>query len=204
MHVNLKSNSDVKRQTKNRRRRKKQLITKRQTRQTLPRGYNKFLHEAGGRFKIHSITGDGNCLFRAMAYFVLGKQIKHAFIRDQVVNYVCENWDRFKNFTSEEEMEAYEKRMSSASTYGGEAEIVAFSEVFGCKVNVFFKDSPGREPLVFGDSSTNCFVLYSGLNDYGHYDVLLPTSQKTWDLSHYKISIDSLRRRTKFRLRHVL
>ncbi|GIX97482.1 hypothetical protein CEXT_4111 [Caerostris extrusa] len=85
-----------------------------------------------------------------MAYFVLGKQIKHAFIRDQVVNYVCENWDRFKNFTSEEEMEAYEKRMSSASTYGGEAEIVAFSEVFlDAKSQRLLQGFSGREPPGF-------------------------------------------------------
>ncbi|GFU53754.1 OTU domain-containing protein [Nephila pilipes] len=156
-----------------------------------------YIHHSGAKFQIFSITGDGNCLFRAMAYFAFGRQSEHAFVRNEVVKYVCDNWDRFKNFTAEEEMPVYRKRMSSSGTFGSEKEIVAFTEVFDCKVIVYFKDSPERDPLVFGDSSTECFVLYSGMTDCGHYDVLHPKTRSTCNILIHKQSIRHLRRRTR-------
>ncbi|GFY76407.1 OTU domain-containing protein [Trichonephila inaurata madagascariensis] len=187
-------------QVKSRRRRKKPYARKRKMpprqKKTPSPDTSKYTHHTGAKFKIYSITGDGNCLFRAMAYFALGRQNEHAFVRQQVVKYICDHWDRFKNFVPELDKAVYRKRMNSLGTFGSEAEIVAFTEVFSCKVSVYFKDSPDRDPLVFGDSPTECFVLYSGMTDCGHYDVLHPNSRVTCNISFHKESIRGLRRKT--------
>ncbi|GBN00382.1 hypothetical protein AVEN_19389-1 [Araneus ventricosus] len=157
---------------------------------------SKFVHHSGARFKIFPITGDGNCLFRAMAYFVLCSQDEHNFIRNRIVKYVCKHWDRFQNFLPQDDKESYRTKMSSPRTFGSEAEIVAFTEIFDCSLKVYFMSHPERDPLVFGDSSTECFVLYSGPLDCGHYDVLFPTSEKPCNLSRHRQAIRDLRRRT--------
>ncbi|GIX99293.1 OTU domain-containing protein [Caerostris extrusa] len=157
---------------------------------------DRFSHHTGANFQIYPITGDGNCLFRAMAYIVFGRQSEHSFIRNKVVSYVSSHWKRFKNFFPDEDRLDYRDRMSSSRTFGSESEIVAFAEVFECKVHVYFKDSPERDPLMFGNSATDCFILYSGITDCGHYDVLLPLSRVTCSLTRHKESIRNLRRRT--------
>ncbi|GBL84377.1 hypothetical protein AVEN_117151-1 [Araneus ventricosus] len=156
----------------------------------------KFIQRDGARFKIYPMRGDGNCLFRAMSYFVLGRQADHDFIRKMVVKHVCDNWDRFRNFATESNAEDYASHMNSPRTYGGEAEIVAFTEIFGLKVQVFFQDFPQRSALTFGDSSTTCYVMYSGMADNGHYDVLLPTTKKVCNVQLYRESIRQLREAT--------
>ncbi|GBO28565.1 hypothetical protein AVEN_102198-1 [Araneus ventricosus] len=136
------------------------------------------------------------CLFRAMSYFVLGRQADHDFIRKKVVKHVRDNWHRFRNFTTERNVEEYASHMSSPRTYGGEAEIVAFSEVFRLKVQVFFPGFPQRSALTFGHSTTTCHVMYRGMADNGHYDVLLPTTDEFCNVQLYRESIRQLRRAT--------
>lgn len=188
-----------------------------------------------GNFQVHVITGDGNCLFRAMSYYVFKKQADHAFVRHLIVQHVCSHWDRFKNFFCEGEIseqrqdsdkdrqnkdqiidkdrqnkdevseqrqisdrdrqhrDKYQNKMKKLKTHGGEPEIVAFTEIFQCEVEVLFRESPERDPLSFGNSDKSCFLLYSGKIDSGHYDVLKPVPSNSVDFEKHKQSISVLR-----------
>ncbi|KAG8186540.1 hypothetical protein JTE90_020843 [Oedothorax gibbosus] len=153
-----------------------------------------FHHINYGVFEIIPIEGDGNCLFRCMAHYVLGNQEDHVIVRHMVVNNVCNNWDNFKSFVPDEDMEKYRQHMEENGTYGSEMEIVSFVDVFRCTIKIFFKSTPSRDPLVFGGTyGSSCYFLYSGVNDCGHYDVLQPTASD--ELQDHTEAVASLRRR---------
>lgn len=152
-----------------------------------------FQHRNFGRFSVRSISGDGNCLFRAMAHYVLGDQTNHILVRHMVVHHICDHWDYFTSFARDEDATSYQRRMKVAGTYGGEMEIVAFTDVFICRVEVFLKSSPKRDPLSFGTEGLPCLVLYSGLADCGHYDVLELKDQGF--IEEYREAVTSLRQR---------
>ncbi|GBN19411.1 hypothetical protein AVEN_138154-1 [Araneus ventricosus] len=152
-----------------------------------------WIRNDGARFEIQPMKGDGSCLFRAMSYFVFGNQDNHDFTRLKVVKYISDHWDRFKNFASGRSVEDYENHMNTPGTYGGEAEIVAFSYLFRCQVHVLFKHFPERSAVTFGTDSVQCFMIYSGPPDEGHYDVLVPSTNQACNLHLYKELINQLR-----------
>ena len=45
------------------------------------------------------ITGDGNCMFRAISYIVTGSEDCHLGVRVAVVNYMCELHVRYRTFS---------------------------------------------------------------------------------------------------------
>ena len=63
-----------------------------------------------GNFHVHTVDGDGNCLFRSISYLLLGSEAKHDVVRNAVCNYIIqpENWYKLKvyidgDITSSEE-----------------------------------------------------------------------------------------------------
>lgn len=48
--------------------------------------------------KIEEQDGDGNCLFRAVAFQVYGDENLHTLLREKCMDYVLECHDYFKNF----------------------------------------------------------------------------------------------------------
>ncbi|GBM51741.1 hypothetical protein AVEN_175310-1 [Araneus ventricosus] len=68
----------------------------------------------------------------------------------------------------------YEQTMSEDAEFGGEAEIVAFSRMFGCQVYVYFRQDRSRAPIIYGDYTLKCYLLFKGNPDHGHYDVIQP------------------------------
>lgn len=69
-------------------------------------------------------------------------------------------------------------------------EIVAFTEVFRCKVEVYFKESHEKHPMAFGSGNVVSHILCSGGFDSGHYDALLPMSSQAIRLEFYKEPIN--------------
>ena len=48
--------------------------------------------------KIEEQDGDGNCLFRSVAYQVYGQEELHMYLRESCMDYILECRDYFKNF----------------------------------------------------------------------------------------------------------
>jgi len=97
---------------------------------------------------LFKIQGDGACQFRAIAYwlqkFGYPPAIDHLFLRRQAVQYILNDWKRFKEsvkfadgYTTKKE---FEKEMKKPYTYGGEATLVALAEIYNVNYIVLQDD----------------------------------------------------------------
>ncbi|GBM51742.1 hypothetical protein AVEN_175311-1 [Araneus ventricosus] len=98
-----------------------------------------------------------------------------------------EHWNEFQRYHLPNPQE-YEQNMSKRSRICGEAEIVAFSRMFGCQVYVYFRQDRSRAPVIYGDYTLKCYLLFKGNPDHGHYDVIQPKEN-----TRYTEAIDQLR-----------
>lgn len=129
-----------------------------------------------------------------MAYFVLGNQKEHGYLRHLIVGYINRNFSKYINFVVKEEQDTYRLRMYKTGEYGGYIEILAFTEIFGCTVEVYRQDHPDENPLVVGMASDKTLpVIFSGETDSGHYNVLRPLSTPNKDIASHKDYISRLR-----------
>lgn len=105
----------------------------------------KLEHQLASRsLYIKDVSGDGNCLFRALAD-QLGHNARgadkdrHKEIRQDVVAYLRAHPDEFAVFV-EEDFDAYLGRMAVDGTYGDNLEIVAFARRYGRYVKIYQPD----------------------------------------------------------------
>ncbi|GBN67844.1 hypothetical protein AVEN_92082-1 [Araneus ventricosus] len=145
-------------------------------------------------FVIFPMEKDGNCLFRAMAFFVFNNPNRHHEIRSKLVSYIADNWHIFQNY-SLKDMEKYRGKMIKPGTFGGDIEIFAFTKFFNCSFKVFYKHRPKSFPTLYGDSVPQCTSLFSGSWDAGHYDVILPSNKSKMELLLLKREMTDLRKR---------
>ena len=76
--------------------------------------------------KIEEMQGDGNCLFRSVAYQVYGNDDFHELVRDRCMDYILACSDYFKNFIDTDEDESIEKyclRKRQDQIWGDDLEI---------------------------------------------------------------------------------
>ena len=93
--------------------------------------------EAQGR-KIHRVMGDGNCLFRALAFALLKDKEQHFVVRSSIVRLLNLNAEVFTNYlisgvncsTITEQV----KRMSLPGSWGTHLEIIAAATLFHAPV----------------------------------------------------------------------
>ena len=93
------------------------------------------------------ITGDGNCLFRAISYYKFGNENHHLSIRNLVYNYINENKESFYEFCYEENgylilkieqknqiinfnLNEYIDNIKQPGFFGGFIEIFTLSKIF--------------------------------------------------------------------------
>jgi hypothetical protein len=96
------------------------------------------------------MPGDGNCLFRAVAFALRGTQQEHARIRRQAVEYEWQHRSEFEIFVPEMPFEQYCERMRCDGVWGSELELQAMSRLF----NVQFRILSASKPPVVIDSCT--------------------------------------------------
>lgn len=82
------------------------------------------------------ITGDGNCLFRTLSYYLTGAQSDHRSLRQLAVEYMQEHSDIFSNLADSPN---YPKssNMSHPGVWGTEVEIYAFATLLATDIYVF-------------------------------------------------------------------
>jgi len=138
--------------------------------------------------KLHRIKGDGNCLFRSLAYAVSGSEDSHMQVRDAVVQhmqekgvgklltkYIGQNVKRYVN----------ESRMESCGVWATDAEIMGAAHLLQVDIVVYSKTGEDKAGIQtfgwqrFPCSMRLCKVLASEqalyLNNLRneHYDVVL-------------------------------
>jgi len=89
---------------------------------------------------------DGNCLFRAVADQVYGDQSVHEIIREKCCDYLESESEYFKQYVDTESIayDRYLKFMRRPSTWGGNVEIQAISEIYDRPVEIYAYDTIPR------------------------------------------------------------
>uniref|UniRef100_A0A8C4SJB9 C2H2-type domain-containing protein n=1 Tax=Erpetoichthys calabaricus TaxID=27687 RepID=A0A8C4SJB9_ERPCA len=65
--------------------------------------------------------------------------------------------------------------MNTSGVYGGEAEIVAMSQMLPSTITIYFREHPHASPRVYNPAQRlSISLLFSRPLDHGHYEVLMP------------------------------
>lgn len=99
-----------------------------------------------------NITGDGNCLFRALSDQLYGYPNQHAILRQNVCDYLESRSDKFAAFIDvEKPFEDYVRSMRQSGTYGGHLELSAFAHLKQKEIKIV---QPGLVYVVSGDDES--------------------------------------------------
>lgn len=99
-----------------------------------------------------NITGDGNCLFRALSDQLYGYPNQHAILRQSVCDYLESHSDKFAAFIDvEKPFEEYVRSMRQSGTYGGHLELSAFAHLKQKEIKIV---QPGLVYVVSGDDES--------------------------------------------------
>lgn len=99
---------------------------------------------------IVSIKGNGSCLFRSLSYLIYSNEEKAFNIREEIINFVKNNWDEFsfmshdRKATNYNTPDEYFTDMIQYSTYGNLCKLVAAGRIFNfvfevnynCRLNI--------------------------------------------------------------------
>ena len=139
---------------------------------------------------VHKITGDGNCLFRALSYIISGSETQHLKVRSLIVEHLKSShaYSRLHpNYIPDTSVEQYIERtgMDRNGTWGGTVEFVVLAHLVGVNVasynttnNTYHLFGPGvidydRFPQDF--SRATLYIIYNG----NHFDVVLGQNWKS-------------------------
>ena len=122
------------------------------------------------------VAADGNCQFRALALFFPTSNISHLTIRHQVVQYIRENKETFKDEIEALKLEDgirsvdhYCSLMSQPGYWGDYTTLQAFSLLYN--VNVWLFTNEGAKPLRDEDEQLQNIGL---VHQHSHFDAALP------------------------------
>ncbi|OHT01481.1 OTU domain-containing protein 6B [Tritrichomonas foetus] len=133
--------------------------------------------------KMHSVLGDGHCLYRAVAYSLFQSGLKEyedpnsfSDLRKRTAKELRENEEKyigFSNCANHEEFEAHCQKVENSSDWGDELELMALSNALGYS---FIVHRDGEEPITRGDFSSSlhlAFLLHYTTSG-GHYNSVIP------------------------------
>lgn len=105
------------------------------------------------------VTGDGNCLFRALSdqYYGDGGS-GHRKIRAMTMDYMENNPSEFEMFMLDESLTQHITRMRKDGTFGDQAEIVAFARTTNVNISIHQRDT---EPLLIRPDGGSCETKYN-------------------------------------------
>ncbi|CAG2232840.1 unnamed protein product [Mytilus edulis] len=133
-----------------------------------------------------TITGDGNCLFRAISYSLSNRQEYFGDIRKAIVDHLLRNAEVFKSFlqprfkTVEEHIQTL--RMEENNVWGTELEIVACADLLKTDIYTFYNNSwiKYSSSQICSNNFVNDQAIYLQHNgDINHYEVVTAVKQKT-------------------------
>ncbi|XP_071172145.1 uncharacterized protein [Mytilus edulis] len=133
-----------------------------------------------------TISGDGNCLFRAISYSLSNRQEYFGDIRRAIVDHLLRNAEVFKSFlqprfkTVEEHIQTL--RMEENNVWGTELEIVACADLLKTDIYTFFNGTwiKYSSSQINSNNCVNDQAIYLQHNgDINHYEVVTAVKQKT-------------------------
>lgn len=133
-------------------------------------------------FDFIKIVGDGNCLFRALAFHLFQDESQHPSIRELICDYIEHNKNNFCDFFFEDKVSAINKtsfflnyinEMRKPGVYGDNACLYGFSKIFQAKIHII---QHKREKIVIQDENSNYNKEFFLLFHQQHYSCLIPKS----------------------------
>lgn len=119
-----------------------------------------------------NITGDGNCLFRALSDQYYGQDSRHKEIRQEVCQFLRENEENYKFFVEDDQsFDHHVECMSQDATYGGNMELAAFAKMKEVDIKVY---QPGMIYIINGkegasEEEEEVQVLHIAYHSWEHY-----------------------------------
>ena len=122
-----------------------------------------------------TIESDGNCLFRAIQYFLTGKEDDHFLLRQEICDFMATNKyeydDLFEPTSSIKTFSQYLIEMRKTSIWGDHLEIVAASKLKGFNFTIYASES-----LIITNHHINdpkYSMLYLEYFNGNHYNILI-------------------------------
>ena len=105
--------------------------------------FHHFLLESKGYY-INPMERDGNCLFRAVADQIYNDPNLYPTIRNWCANFMQEEKNFYQGFIDDDmNFSAYISQLRQDGSWGGNFEIMAISEIYKCRVEVYeFSEEP--------------------------------------------------------------
>lgn len=92
---------------------------------------------------IREITGDGNCLFRAISDQLNGTEDMHAHYRHVAVDFIANNRSDFEPFIEDDQnFDDYITKIRKLTTWGGNMELQAISLILAINIKIHMLDNP--------------------------------------------------------------
>ncbi|CAI2293568.1 unnamed protein product [Caenorhabditis sp. 36 PRJEB53466] len=88
--------------------------------------------------KTRSVSGDGNCYFRALSWILTGQEKSHSLIRKHVMNEVYEHKEHYKRYT-EENITEHITKMLRDGEWATHVEIIATAALFNVDVYTYLE-----------------------------------------------------------------
>lgn len=136
----------------------------------------KILSNLPENYTVREMPPDGACLFYSIASQL--RDCNASELRKRMIDFMSEKFDDFAYFagaTNREEYDQYLKKMSCESSWGGDIEIAAISQMLDKAITVYFSDQKERRyGSLDGDDikvSYHRYWLASG----NHYNAVLTT-----------------------------
>ena len=122
------------------------------------------------KFDIIEEESDGNCLFRALSRGCFGSPDYHFDIRESIWDYILHNRKRFADHLPQD-IDEYIQKMLEDGEWGGEPEIVAFSELYNVNVTVY-DAMTSSIPYLIAENQRATHTVYVLMINNDHFNTL--------------------------------
>ncbi|QYC92658.1 VP80 [Trabala vishnou gigantina nucleopolyhedrovirus] len=126
-------------------------------------------------FVCKTILGDGACVFRSIAYHVYDVS-QHQRVRNEIVNYIVQHWDRFDPFLINHKTETkysspkeYFETMIKPTTFAHIIEIQAAAELYKLHIKIYHNNTLYAN--IGKPDDRLVYLKFSGDFNSGHMDV---------------------------------
>ena len=145
-------------------------------------------------FEIREVSGDGNCLFRAISDQIYGTDKYYEIIREKCMDYL-EVQKKFFQFFVEGNFDEYIKEKRKSGVWGDDIELEALSEIYNRPIEIY---SGTTVPLKCFHEDTKKFLYKEGtvtapirLSYHGskHYNSVIPLHNDDFKYKLYENSL---------------
>lgn len=160
------------------------------------RNQDEYLNDFG--LMRRQVLGDGNCLFRAISFVLLGDEDSHEYLRQTATEFMNENLHLFQDFFHPDDatIDPHQhmlneiKRLSRNGVYAGQESVVALSLALGVNILVTYGGTiiDSRVFSIEHFANKPHMDLHIAFTNFGggHYDAVV---QRNTDLSQSEESI---------------